>query len=56
MVTNSAKKPFDRPNLNLATNIYGFILVRRVWEKHPEDEVTNLRRNGKNSLWPTKWP
>lgn len=30
MVTNSAKNPFDRPNPNLATNKYGFALVRSV--------------------------
>jgi len=40
MVTSSAKNHFDRPNPNLATNKYGFALVRSVWEKHPEDEVT----------------
>jgi hypothetical protein len=56
MVTNSAKNPFDRPNPNLATNIHGFAPVRSVREKHPEDEVTSLRRNGKNSLQPTNWP
>jgi hypothetical protein len=48
-VTNSAKNPFDRPNPNLATNKYGFALVRSVREKHPEGEVASLRRNGKNS-------
>jgi hypothetical protein len=49
MVTNSANNLFDRPNPNLATNIRGFALVRSAREKHPEDEVTSLRRNGKKS-------
>jgi len=48
MVTNYTKNPFDRPNPNLATK-NRYELMRSVWEKHPEDEVTSLRRNGKNS-------
>jgi hypothetical protein len=44
------------PNPKLATNKYGFALVRSVREEHPEDKVTSLRSNGKNSCGPTKWP
>ena len=40
-VSNSAKNPSDRPNPNLATNKYGFAIVRSVREKNPEGEVTS---------------